>query len=101
MPKQWGCHLLAMPGHKGLLGPHGTGALWIAPSVRVAPLRQGGTGSASESMFQPRMLPDSLESGTLNLPGIAGLHAGMRIALADMRYTHEKTVALCNALRRN
>ena len=98
-PKKWGCHLLAMPGHKGLLGPHGTGALWIAPGVRVAPLRQGGTGSASESMFQPRMLPDSLESGTLNLPGIAGLRAGMRKALADMRYTHEKTVALCDTLR--
>ena len=98
-PKQWGCHLLAMPGHKGLLGPHGTGALWIAPGVRVAPLRQGGTGSASESMFQPRMLPDSLESGTLNLPGIAGLHAGMQVSLAHMRETHEKTVALCNWLR--
>jgi len=97
-PKKWGCHLLAMPGHKGLLGPHGTGALWIAPGVRVAPLRQGGTGSASESMFQPRMLPDSLESGTLNLPGIAGLRAGMRAALADMRHTHEKTVALCDWL---
>jgi len=97
-PKKWGCHLLAMPGHKGLLGPHGTGALWIAPGVRVAPLRQGGTGSVSESMFQPRMLPDSLESGTLNLPGIAGLRAGLRTALADMRHTHEKTIALCNML---
>lgn len=98
-PKDWGCHLLAMPGHKGLLGPHGTGALWIAPGVRVAPLRQGGTGSASESMFQPRMLPDSLESGTLNLPGIAGLYAGMRVALGHMREGHEKTVALCDRLR--
>ena len=98
-PKKWGCHLLALPGHKGLLGPHGTGALWIAPGVRVAPLRQGGTGSASESMFQPRMLPDSLESGTLNLPGIAGLHAGLRAALADMRYSHQKTVSLCDMLR--
>ena len=98
-PGKWGCHLLAMPGHKGLLGPHGTGALWIAPGVRVAPLRQGGTGSASESMFQPRMLPDSLESGTLNLPGIAGLRAGMRTALAQMHESHEKTVALCDFLR--
>lgn len=98
-PKAWGCHLLAMPGHKGLLGPHGTGVLWIAPGVRVAPLKQGGTGSASESMFQPRMLPDSLESGTLNLPGIAGLHAGMRVALGNMQRTHEKTVYLCDMLR--
>ncbi|MBE5798628.1 MAG: aminotransferase class V-fold PLP-dependent enzyme [Clostridiales bacterium] len=98
-PKKWGCHLLAMPGHKGLLGPHGTGALWIAPGVRVAPLRQGGTGSASESMFQPRMLPDSLESGTLNLPGIAGLHAGMRVALQRMHETHGRITALCDLLR--
>ncbi|MBR5302047.1 MAG: aminotransferase class V-fold PLP-dependent enzyme [Clostridia bacterium] len=98
-PKKWGCHLLAMPGHKGLLGPHGTGALWIAPGVRVAPMRQGGTGSASESMFQPRMLPDSLESGTLNLPGIAGLHAGMRVALGHMREIHDRTVALCDLMR--
>jgi len=97
-PKKWGCHLLAMPGHKGLLGPHGTGALWIAPGVRVAPLRQGGTGSSSESMFQPRMLPDSLESGTLNLPGIAGMHAGMRVALAHMRETQEKIRALCGLM---
>ena len=98
-PKRWGCHLLAMPGHKGLLGPHGTGMLWIAPGVRVAPMRQGGTGSASESMFQPRMLPDSLESGTMNLPGIAGLHAGMRVALRHMHEIHEKTVALCDFMR--
>ena len=98
-PKKWGCHLLAMPGHKGLLGPHGTGALWIAPGVRVAPMRQGGTGSASESMFQPRMLPDSLESGTLNLPGIAGLRAGMRVALGHMREGREKAIALCSLMR--
>lgn len=98
-PKKWGCHLLAMPGHKGLLGPHGTGVLWIAPGVRVAPMRQGGTGSASESMFQPRMLPDGLESGTMNLPGIAGLYAGMRVALAHMRESHERTIALCDFMR--
>ena len=98
-PAQWGCSLLAMPGHKGLLGPHGTGALWVAPRVRLAPLRQGGTGSASESMFQPRMMPDSLESGTLNLPGIAGLNAGMRYALAHREQAHETAVALCDFMR--
>lgn len=98
-PRAWGCSLLAMPGHKGLLGPHGTGALWVAPDVTLAPLRQGGTGSASESMFQPRMMPDSLESGTQNLPGIAGLHAGMRFALAHRAQMHEQTVALCDFMR--
>lgn len=98
-PKAWGCHMLAMPGHKGLLGPHGTGALWVAPRVTLAPLKQGGTGSASESMFQPRMMPDSLESGTLNLPGIAGLRAGMAFALAHMRESREKAAALCGEMR--
>lgn len=98
-PKAWGCDLLAMPGHKGLLGPHGTGALWVRDGVSVAPLRQGGTGSASESMFQPRIMPDCLESGTLNLPGIAGLAAGMGEALAHMDETHARIVRLCDLLR--
>ena len=98
-PAQWGCSLLALPGHKGLLGPHGTGALWAAPGVNPAPLRQGGTGSASESMFQPRMMPDVLESGTVNLPGIAGLRAGMRYALAHMDEARENAAALCAVMR--
>lgn len=98
-PKQWGCDLLALPGHKGLLGPHGTGALWVRQGVSIAPLRQGGTGSASESMFQPRMMPDTLESGTLNLPGIAGLEAGMHEALGHMDEAHAHIVSLCDALR--
>ena len=98
-PRRWGCAMLAMPGHKGLLGPHGTGALWVSPRVQLAPLKQGGTGSASESMFQPRMMPDSMESGTLNLPGIAGLRAGLRYALEHMREAHEKAVELCGYMR--
>jgi len=98
-PLEWGCHMLAMPGHKGLLGPHGTGALWVKTGVQLRPLRQGGTGSASESMFQPRMMPDSLESGTLNLPGIAGLGAGMKVALGAMQETHAHIVSLCDTMR--
>ena len=98
-PGKWGCSLLAMPGHKGLLGPHGTGALWVARDVRIRPLRHGGTGSASESMFQPQMMPDSLESGTLNLPGIAGLLAGMRFALSHRQEAQQRIVSLCDILR--
>lgn len=98
-PCAWGCALLAMPGHKGLLGPHGTGALWTAPGVTLAPLIQGGTGSMSESMFQPRMMPDSMESGTQNLPGIAGLLAGMRFALSHRKEAHEAICALCAMMR--
>ena len=98
-PEKWGCAMLALPGHKGLLGPHGTGALWVKKGVTLAPMRQGGTGSASESMFQPRMMPDCLESGTLNLPGIAGLRAGLRFALAHREEALASIVALCDFMQ--
>ena len=68
-----GIDLLALTGHKALLGPQGTGALYVAPGVELRPLREGGTGSQSSQSEQPSLLPDRLESGTLNGPGIAGL----------------------------
>ena len=76
------CPFLAavcMPGHKALYGPMGTGLL-LALDDRLAsrPLMAGGTGSLSESMNQPDFLPDAQESGTPNVPGIAGLAAGIR-----------------------
>ncbi|MBQ2699883.1 MAG: aminotransferase class V-fold PLP-dependent enzyme [Clostridia bacterium] len=70
--------MVAMPGHKGLLGPQGMGVLALRRGVLPSPLTFGGTGSRSESMRQPMELPDRYESGTLNLPGIAGLLAGVR-----------------------
>lgn len=70
--------LLCVPGHKGLFGPMGTGALLFSNRVTPAPLLQGGTGSLSLEKKQPDVLPDKFESGTLNLPGIAGLGAGLR-----------------------
>ncbi len=69
--------LLAVPGHKGLLGPSGTGLLYVAPRVPLTPVIQGGTGSHSTAEEQPQVMPDSFEAGTHNLPGIAGLQAGM------------------------
>ena len=69
--------MIAMPGHKGLLGPHGTGLLALRDGMDPEPLLVGGTGSNSESILQPALLPDRYESGTLNLPGIAGLLAGL------------------------
>lgn len=76
-----GADMIAMPGHKGLLGPHGTGVLVLGKGMLPRPLLAGGTGSQSESMLQPEQLPDRYESGTLNLPGIAGLMVGARFAL--------------------
>jgi cysteine desulfurase family protein len=73
--------LLAFPGHKGLLGPQGTGGLYVSESVELRPLKEGGTGSESLSPLQPLVYPDRLESGTLNLPGIAGLNESLRYLL--------------------
>ena len=70
-----GADFIAMPGHKGLLGPMGTGLLLCADTPK--PLLFGGTGSASASDVMPDFLPDAAEAGTLNVPGIAGLYAAL------------------------
>jgi len=72
--------LLAAPGHKGLLGPLGTGLLYIRPGIeqRLPAFRQGGTGTHSDRDRQPETLPEKYEAGNLNVPGIAGLGAGVR-----------------------
>ncbi|HBQ64505.1 MAG TPA: cysteine desulfurase, partial [Clostridiales bacterium] len=75
--------MLAFSGHKGLLGPQGTGGLYIGERIgsldecRIRPLLAGGTGSNSREMDQPISLPEGFESGTLNTPGLAGLSAGI------------------------
>ncbi len=78
-----GIDMLAFPGHKGLLGPQGTGGLYIHPNVELAPLLHGGTGSQSESAEQPTVRPDRYEAGTQNTPGIAGLKAGIQYVLHE------------------
>ncbi len=75
--------LLAFTGHKGLLGPQGTGGLYARPGITVRPLKEGGTGSWIRNMEQPDIMPDCLESGTLNTPGIVGLGAGVRFLLGQ------------------
>ena len=65
--------LLAFPGHKGLLGPMGTGALYIGPHVRLSHIMEGGTGSDSKSRLQPCELPEGYEAGTINAPAIIGM----------------------------
>jgi cysteine desulfurase family protein len=73
--------LLAFPGHKSLLGPTGTGALYVGPRARVRAWREGGTGGDSSSETQPREYPYFLEGGTPNVLGVAGLAAGVRWVL--------------------
>ena len=70
--------LLAFPGHKSLLGPTGTGALYVGPRVQLRAWREGGTGGDSASETQPHELPYFLEGGTPNVLGVAGLAAGIR-----------------------
>ena len=80
-----GIDVLAFSGHKGLLGTQGTGGLYVHEAISVKPLRVGGTGSLSESDIQPEFMPDRLESGTPNTPGIASMKAGVEFILATGR----------------
>ncbi len=89
--------LLAVPGHKGLLGPGGTGLLYAAPHVRLRSVIQGGTGGHSTAEEQPLVMPDGFEAGTHNLPGIAGLQAGIEfIRERGLSAIHQHEQALLN-----
>lgn len=80
---QWGLSALSVPGHKGLMGPSGIGALLLSPDFarELRPIVTGGTGSASDMELQPMYMPDRFESGTPNLPGIYGLEAAVSFIL--------------------
>ena len=95
---EMGIDLLAFPGHKGLLGPLGTGGLIMQPHMVaiVEPVRFGGTGSASESPVQPTFFPDKYESGSHNMVGITGLLAAARwIASTGVDTLYEHEMSLC------
>lgn len=86
-----GIDLLAFPGHKGLLGPQGTGGLYIHPDIDLEPLMHGGTGSKSEAPEQPTVRPDRYEAGTPNTVGIAGLAEGVAfIQKETVQAIHER-----------
>jgi selenocysteine lyase/cysteine desulfurase len=76
-----GVDLLAFTGHKALLGPTGTGGLYIRDGMELRPLLRGGTGSDAAHEVQPRFMPDAHESGTVNVTGLAGLNASVRFLL--------------------
>ena len=101
--KNLGADFIAMPGHKGLLGPQGTGLLLCGRTPD--PLLFGGTGSLSALQEMPDFLPDRGEAGTLNVPGIAGLSAGMRYILregtARIRERESAAAKLCGKALQN
>ena len=78
-----GIDVLCFTGHKALLGPQGTGGLYVRPGLQVAPLVVGGSGVHSFDEHHPVEMPTALEAGTLNVPGIAGLGAGVRWLLTQ------------------
>lgn len=80
--KRMNIDLLAFPGHKSLLGVQGTGGLYIREDLDIPSLKEGGTGSISHSLIQPDFMPDKMESGTLNTPGIVGLGDGVKFILS-------------------
>ena len=92
-----GIDLLAAPGHKGLLGPLGTGFLYIRPGLEkmMRTVREGGTGSRSELDVQPDFMPDRFEPGSHNAPGILGLSEGVKYILergVETLWAHEQTL---------
>ena len=92
---------LCFSGHKGLLGPTGTGGLLLGSGALPQPLWFGGTGSASELEVQPDILPDRFEPGTPNLPGLAGLQAALQfLASTGLPAIQAREAALCDELLR-
>ena len=95
--EKYGIDFLAFTGHKGLLGPQGIGGFLISEKLNenMQPLIAGGTGSQSDSLRMPENLPDKYESGTMNLPGIIGLHTALEyLEKTGIHVIHEKKMAL-------
>lgn len=97
--------LLAAPGHKGLLGPMGTGILYVRDSVAVWPLKEGGTGTRSKELDQPNEFPEGYEAGTVNAPGIIGLgySAGYvaKLGIDHIRAHEEELISVLDQALRN
>ena len=90
-----GIDVLCFTGHKALLGPQGTGGLYVRPGLTIAPLVVGGSGIHSFDETHPSQMPTALEAGTLNVPGLAGLGAGVEWILSQgVEALHEKETAL-------
>ena len=103
--KNLGADAFVCSGHKGLFGPQGTGILYLSDKIKADTLIEGGSGSLSESLFQPDYMPDRFESGTLNTPGIGGLAEGIKFVTdvgTDNIHLYEKRLAsyMINEMRK-
>ncbi|MGM9550745.1 MAG: aminotransferase class V-fold PLP-dependent enzyme [Clostridia bacterium] len=87
-----GLDMIAFSGHKGLLGPMGTGGLYVREGINLNPLLYGGTGSYSESPYMPASFPDRFEAGTMNASGIAGLLEGVKFIKREGVFEKEKEI---------
>ena len=101
---RWGAAYVAMPGHKGLYGPQGTGLLLCGEGQVPSPVMEGGTGSLSRQQEMPDFLPDRLEAGTQNIHGAAGLLAGIQfvraLGLEEVRRRESRVIrVLADGLR--
>lgn len=95
-----GADLVAFTGHKGMLGPQGTGGLWVREGVEVEPLVRGGSGGDSRLRDMPATMPDRLEAGTLNAPGLVGLEAGIaEVCRMGVEALHARLAPLKRRLR--
>ncbi|QEN04612.1 aminotransferase class V-fold PLP-dependent enzyme [Thiospirochaeta perfilievii] len=92
----WGIDFLVLTGHKSLLGPTGTGALYSSDKYNLEPLLHGGTGSNSESISMPQEYPDFFEAGTPNIAGIYGLNAALKNRPEPL---HDRS-SFCNLLKK-
>lgn len=93
--QELGIDVLCFTGHKGLMGPQGTGGIYVREGIKIAPLKVGGSGVKSFDKEHPDTMPTALEAGTLNGPGIAGLGASVSWLLKQgVEQIHEKDVAL-------
>lgn len=96
--KKQGIDCLCIPGHKGLLGPMGTGAL-LHKNIDFEPFVCGGTGSESFNLLQPRDYPERLESGTLNVPGICGMRQGLKVVKEKgVENIYKAETEICNEI---
>jgi cysteine desulfurase family protein len=103
LPKELHADIIAFPGHKGLHGPAGVGALYVAPDIEIEPLIVGGTGEQSDLYYHPVEMPSRLEAGTPNIPAITGLTAALRWHIQNNasfnRHADNISVALRSGLR--